>query len=337
MTLDYPALLEQWALPPPYTTRQLVGGLNNVVLAVLVGDGQRYVLRVAHGAAAFDQARATSAILHALGHLTLPFALPIPIATPTGDDSLRCLDDGHAAVAVLSPYLPGTLPPMDDIPVTTAAGVALATLDRALATITLDGGATPARPTYGAMVFQTPAVPDPYRMLTELPIPPEEHHSAAEILAMLATSIPALYATLPQQLIHGDFDESNCLVEANHIAAILDFEFCAPDLRALDLIPPLCWWPGQRYGTGTEWPILEAFVAGYASVLTPTPDEVAALPTLMALRDAASLVYRAARWRQGLAQPEQVVRSLRGLLRRAEWMSDHRQQFLEMLHRRFAS
>ncbi len=335
MALDYPALLAQWALPQPYATRHLVGGLNNVVLEVLAGNGQRYVLRIVHGADAFDRTRATNAILRGLGEITLPFALPSPLATPSGDDGLRCLDDGHAALAVLTPYLTGTLPPTDDLPITTAAGVALATLDRALATIALDGDTPPSRPTYGAMVFQTPAVPDPIRLLTELPIAPEERRAGVAMLTMLATSIPTLYATLPQQLIHGDFDESNCLVADRHIVAILDFEFCAPDLRALDLIPPLCWWAGQRYGTGAEWPILDAFVAGYASGLTLNPDEVAAMPTLMALRDATSFVYRAARWRQGLAKPEDVVRSLRGLLRRAEWMSAHRPQFLEMLQRNF--
>ena len=49
--------------------------------------------------------------------------------------------------------------------------------------------------------------------------------------AWLIERMPDLYATLPQQLAHEDFDPSNVLMEGARVTGVLDFEFCARDLR----------------------------------------------------------------------------------------------------------
>ena len=41
------------------------------------------------------------------------------------------------------------------------------------------------------------------------------------------------------------------------VTGVLDFEFCARDLRAMDLAVALTWWPVQHFGTGAEWPIMQ--------------------------------------------------------------------------------
>ena len=55
----------------------------------------------------------------------------------------------------------------------------------------------------------------------------------------LSDELPSLYAALPCQIVHSDFDPSNILMEAITVTAVLDFEFCTCDLRALDLVVAL--------------------------------------------------------------------------------------------------
>jgi len=100
-----------------------------------------------------------------------------------------------------------------------------------------------------------------------------------------------LYPLLPAQLIHADFDPSNVLVEGEQVSGVLDFEFAALAPRAMDFAIGLHGFSGPPRAEDTYWRLAEAFAIGYQQRSRLTAAEIAALPALMRLREATSLVH----------------------------------------------
>src|SRR5262249_47795620 len=102
--------------------------------------------------------------------------------------------------------------------------------------------------------------PDADTALRELPVDSAACLRLVQLLHHVEEHVPTLYTTLPQQIIHGDFDPSNVLMEGDRILGLLDFEFSGQDLRVADLLIPLTWWPlrllgSERMGSaGRTWP-----------------------------------------------------------------------------------
>jgi Ser/Thr protein kinase RdoA (MazF antagonist) len=207
----------------------------------------------------------------------------------------------------------------------------LAQLDQALAA--LPAIQTPEDfqpfPTFGELVCLDICVPDPLAAIEQLPI---EQDQAQQIRAMLVTvqeKVPDLYNRLPQQLIHGDYDHSNILVEDQQVTAVLDFEFAARDLRALDLCVALSWWPVNVMGTGKEWDVINTFATIYLSHFPLLEEELLAIPDLLRLRDATSLVHRIGRYLAGQETDTRIQDRVRHSLWREAWLSTHQGQLLE--------
>ncbi len=81
---------------------------------------------------------------------------------------------------------------------------------------------------------------------------------------------------------------------------MLDWEFSAPDLRALDLVVALHGWSAALRGSGLEWEPIDALGRGYVHHGALSVEEREALPALWRLRVAATLMHRIGRHRQGL-------------------------------------
>jgi hypothetical protein len=104
------------------------------------------------------------------------------------------------------------------------------------------------------------------------------------------------------------------------------------DLRVADLGPAVCWWPVGRFGTGREWPLLDALGRGYAAAVPLTAAEVEALPLLLRLRLRAlgSLLHRIGLWRRGLASEADVLARVEGTLMREEWLVANGSRLVEL-------
>jgi homoserine kinase type II len=157
-------------------------------------------------------------------------------------------------------------------------------------------------------------------VFADLPLPHEKRQRLIAGYAWLIERIADLYASLPQQLAHEDFDPGNVLVEERRVTGVLDFEFCARDLRVMDLAVALTWWPVRRFGTGEEWPIITAFVRGYARHSALTDSEITALPTLFRLRAYTSLIHRLGRYRQALSTEEEALDRAEAAIAREDWV-----------------
>jgi homoserine kinase type II len=320
----------EWSLPSPWRIYPLPGGTNNVVERVETATGS-YVLR-RYGNHA-DPARLAfeSEVLAGLARQGLPFALPLPRLTAGGAPYATLTGaDGATALVTLTPLIPGAPPPREDLGVARAAGEALARLDVALARLPVpDAGAGLSWRSSGDLARCHPLVPDPPAAIAELPLAPAERDRLRERYAWLRAALLPLYAALPQQLCHEDFDPGNVLVAEGRVTGVLDFEFCTRDLRAVELTVPLTWWPVAVYGTGAEWPVIAALAEGYARHVTLGADELAALPTLFLLRAMSSLIHRLGRHRQGLCPLEDVLVRARAALARCDWLAAHGPQLVE--------
>jgi Ser/Thr protein kinase RdoA (MazF antagonist) len=324
-------LTEAWALPAPERMSPLAHGTNNLMWRV-DGAAGSHVLRVYRNHDDLDRLRFEHTVLARVQALGLPFAVPAPLPTVTGEFSTRLATVHGEALATLTPLIPGEHPNRDDLAQAESAGEALALLDVALAGITPDDphdGLT-WRST-GDLTHCHPLVPDPVEALRSLPLPAEACQRLIVGYERLMAAIPAIYGRLPQQLVHEDFDPLNILVEGTRVAGVLDFEFCSRDVRVMDLTVTLQWWPVAHFGTGREWPILRAVAQGYTRHLNLSGEEVEALPVLLRFRGYTSLIHRLGRYRMGLSPQWAVVDRAEFALAREEWLATHGSRLVETI------
>lgn len=309
-------------------------GTNNDVQRVTTPRGD-FVLRLYHNTAhgITDRLRLEQALVAGLSAAHLPFAVPIPIPTTTGEMSAGITTPQGALLATLTLFLPGEPPDRENLDQAVAAGEALAQLDDALAKLRLpDPHAAITWRSTGNLTRCHPLVPDPPAAIAALPLPDADRQRLLARYHWLGERIPALYARLPRQVLHEDADPSNLLMQGTRVTGILDFEFSALDVRPMELTVALTWWPVARFGTGAEWPVLAALADGYARHLRLTPPEIEAITTLFEFRAYTSLIHRLGRHLAGLSPIEAVIERANAALERENWLEANGEHLAALLH-----
>lgn len=329
--MDLAPLQRAWPLPGPWRLAPLPHGTNNDVQRVTTPAGE-YVLRVYRNHGDIGRLRFEHAILTRLAGAGLPFAVPAPIPTQAGDlCALIPTPEGEALVSLTS-LVSGQHPARERLDQASAGGEALGRLDAALARIPVDDlDQSVSWRSYGDLDHCHPLVPDPRAAIQTLPVSATVRQRLTDGYDWLMAHIPALYASLPQQIVHEDYAPDNILMDGTRVTGVLDFEFCARDVRAMDLTVALSWWPVAQFGTGGEWPILAAVAQGYARHITLTAAEIGAIPTLFRLRAYTSLIHRLGRQRQGLSPMEAVVARAEAAIEREEWLGANGERLVEAL------
>ncbi len=323
------SVLDAWQVAKPRWLRPLAHGTNNRVWRVDTPDGA-YVLRVYGNHADPERLRFEHAVLIWLGAMGLPFAVPAPL--PVAADALytrETTEDGEILVT-LTRLIAGIPPVRNDLGQARAAGEALGLLDRALAQIGQEDATWGVSWRTSADLARChPLVPDPEEALATLPVDEETRGRLLWRYAWLRERMPGMYAELPQQLVHEDYDPSNVLMDGAIVRGMLDFEFCSRDLRVMDLCVALSWWPVERFGTGEEWPIVGALAKGYGQEAALTRAEVEALPALLSLRAYTSLIHRIGRYRQGISPLEAVTSRAYAAIERERWLRMNGEQLAQ--------
>jgi Ser/Thr protein kinase RdoA (MazF antagonist) len=302
--------------PWPITSRAVerIGeGVNNETYAVGAAEG-RFVLRIYRNATAIEEVQPEHELLGRLASIELPFEIPRLVIGRDGDTIAVVGTPAGPSLAALFRRIDGGPAPNDPHHVRVAAA-ALARLDVALATIDQSIGR--------AMVSPRdvhPLVDDPIVALEGLSLGPDLD-AARTALERVELEEHPIVASLPRQIIHGDFGLSNTLVRHGRVVGVVDFEGAGPDVRAMDLAT-LIYITVVRTPIERRWSVTEALCEGYRSVLALDPIEVGALPALVLRHAAISFAHWTGRWRQGLSPIDHSRERARRMVRVAEWLTE---------------
>jgi homoserine kinase type II len=317
-------LRQFWSIPEPLSFLPITQGVNNLTQVIETPVGS-YVLRAYRADRSLEQVRYELGVLKRFQGRILPFQVPIPIPTMTGE-LFAVLSE---TVVSLSPRLPGSPPPNDNLEQAYAAGEALAQLVKALAELQVEITSQIAPfPPSGDFAAWSGIPIIPANLLQDLPLAKEEREQLLRIVEETQALSPSLYQTLPRQIIHRDYDQSNILMEGNSVTGVLDFEFCGPDLRVLDLAYALSQWPSGLWNTGKEWAIIDAFGKGYLRQQDLSIAELEALPLVFRLRATTSLFFHLGRFAQGVETSEEILERIQETLTTETWLQIHAQELV---------
>lgn len=341
-----PNLLTAYRLKSPLTTFPLSNGSNNRVIGIRSGDlaqgYDEFVLKsitAPHHLAALQHEQR---LLHWLAMQSLPFNVPAPLPTRSGELILHDEADYH----ILMPRLPGEKPDWHDPKQIALVGRALGALHPVLARYL--HGTDDALFPLGALAQIHPLIPAPDELTTKQLKLQSTTETETQLkwwraeLATVRSFIDGPYQRVPRQLIHSDFSHSNTLYMKDEtgdvggwISAVLDFEFASPDARAMDLASGLYFC--MRIWENPE-PLInaEAFCRGYAQQQQLTAAEIAAIPWLMRLRNVASAIWWLGR-QLTAGTPVDMTERIRDLQHFVDWLEsptgDRFTQTLQLLVR----
>lgn len=240
------------------------------------------------------------AVLQKLGGRSLPFQVPVPILTPTGETLVQ-LEEGAGKFACLFQYIDGDSPAEEESGYFESFGEAAGTLSRVLAGVS-PGLAPVYRPYYELRRAYPLCTGEVIRELClNPPVPLTELGQELQLLYRAHENITASLAELeglPHQLVHGDLNASNLLVETKdhrQVAALLDFEFCTSDVRAMEPAVIL----SGLLGHTDEKTAVRDFCRGFSRRFRFTAAEIKAIPVLMLLRKVDVFLHFATRYLEG--------------------------------------
>jgi homoserine kinase type II len=321
-------LQEIWALPGPISLRSSSQGINNLTQIVATPAGN-YILRTYDTDRHLEHVGFELNVLRELGQRNLPFRIPAPVPTITGD--LFAIYSGW--LITLTPWLPGLPPQGNDLEQAQGAGRALAELVKALADVQIET-------TFEVVPFPLSGDFEAWGKIDSrsvnsiiggLPLTEEAQNQILSLIERIQAVTPSLYRSLPVQIIHRDYDQSNVLMDGNSVTGVLDFEFCGPDLRVLDLAYALSQWPSGWWNTGQEWNIINAFARGYLQGQRLASDELEMLPLVFRLRTTTSLFYRFGRYARDLETSERMRNHVQDALDFELWLDSYEERLLHQI------
>lgn len=310
-------LSKAWDLPTPWQIEPMMGSTNNHLALITADDNQKAVLcTFTHEQP--QQLAYIHEVLDALAHQSLPFSVPTPMRTRNGE-YWHMLDDGYRNwLMTLTPWFDGEHLDADEVTEAALAGTALAELLTALATVSTN---TTSPTSYAQLQRVHPYVIDPIAALRTAPLDTPTIQHIIEIVTAVQEQLTDLYATLPQQIIHGDYTPRNVLVLDQKINAVLDFEVCRYDIRAIDVAVALIAWGGFDEHHRTE--ATNAFLHAVQRDLNLSDAELNALPTLLRLVRIVRLLQALGRFQQGVERSVVVERAAAALLALDAWIIEH--------------
>ena len=109
------------------------------------------------------------------------------------------------------------------------------------------------------------------------------------------------------------------MVKNDKVTALLDFEFCAEDWRAMEVAICLSKFAGEQ----DPWKFFEAFMAGFGAEGTLNADEIKAIPSLIKLRVVSNFVYFVGRYISGEDTLDTCISKLKSYHKRVFWVNEN--------------
>ncbi|MBV8971534.1 MAG: phosphotransferase [Sphingomonadaceae bacterium] len=144
-----------------------------------------------------------------------------------------------------------------------------------------------------------------------------DHITNAETrrLAATALDLPSTYQTLPRQAVHGDLNPFNVIVAPDgNVAALIDFGDLHRGTRAADLAVAAAYHVSD--------PGAVALIATYAEAAQLVPEEVAAIPGLIAARLGMTLAITARRAAERPMDAAYLLRNAASAVAGLRWLAN---------------
>jgi Ser/Thr protein kinase RdoA (MazF antagonist) len=324
-----PPWLADYSLIPPLELCAMPRqGVNNQNVRVCTGAGD-FVWKTYTSHDDPDEIRYEHDLLAWLATSGLSFAVSAPLPGRDGE-TLRPFAGQWTA---LSPWRSGTqlnpaLPDQVEL-LGSAVGELLAAMRR------YPIMPRPGRHLFGALFRFPPPERDPFT-LTAASLGVASTPDTEDLLgwwreeaARLQKFVKGPYRSLPWQVCHNDVAPANLLVEAGRISAMLDFEFAAPAARALDAAMGLRM--TMRVWENPEpWEMIRRFCRGYTRWTPFTPAELLAMPELLRLRGAITVLWWLGRHNM-TDDPTIALERITYLRNATRWLGQHEGRFLDVL------
>jgi homoserine kinase type II len=310
-------ILDAWRLPRPRTVTPAKDGYQNATLFVRCAAGE-YVLKIYSNTGERAHRRFEHELLGRLALAELPFAVPRPVRGADGD-TLHVVDGQLAALFLL---IEGEALPKDGGAYVARAAAALARLDVTLGELERFDNRPPRFD--GDLRRVHPLVDDLDEAAAESGLDDARAETLRRILQRTSELATPLYASLPSQLIHGDFAFGNTLVKQGVIAGLVDFEHSGWDVRAMELAAALYRFPAHDDPLGES----DRFGRAYCAVLPLDLTELGALPALLLVRSGVFVAHWVGRRRAGLADIDDVRPRAGRALFTAEWVTDNGEELV---------
>ncbi|MFD0698289.1 phosphotransferase [Paenibacillus sp. GCM10027628] len=327
------SLPEHWFPDQTWSVRKGEGGMNNTTRFVEV-KGETYVLRIYETHRDLDKIHYEHAVLRTLSTHKLPYRLPVPIQLPSGRTVLE-VNSNQRKLAALFTFTVGCNPTWEHARQMQPFGEAVGRLSQVLASIQV--GLKPVYPPYYEIEHIhprcTPEVIDAF-----CSAPPEPFRALQSTLMYLRERFIAFYDEIPQlkklphQLVHGDINGSNMLVnEEGRISAILDFEFVTEDVRVMELAVCLSDLIDPALPEVELWRRCSAFYNGYKTFIDLQEEEFRLLPLLIELRRLDVFVHFLGRYLDGVDAQSVLVDIVHNTAEKVQWLHDNGAKLLHAL------
>jgi homoserine kinase type II len=325
------AHLSDYALVPPVEcARPADRGMNNGLVCVRTGAGEFYLRSYASLSYA-DPASISyeNELLAWLAGRRLSFTVPVPIPARDG----RLVVCGPSGPFALTRRIPGVRLDPERLDHVELLGAATGELQAALQGY--PAAHRPGRSLFNALLhFPLPGC-DPLTLTPrDLDLPNAAPFEGLckfwrEEAAHLQTYADGVYRSLPTQLCHNDVTHNNALVDNGCISAVLDFEFATVTPRALDLAQGLRL--TMRILDGPDpFAAARRFIGGYKRWVSLTDVEVQALPWLIRLRAALTVVW----WLAQLPASRHVLPDrIEMVCKTVAWVKRHGVQLVDVIGR----
>lgn len=323
------AISEQWSFLSKAAFEPTKQGSSHAIYFVRTSDN-RFVLKFYAATTETAQIYYEHSLLAFLQSTPLPFAIPVPIRTVSGETFVAVEVEGRFLNAALMPRLVGQLMSRRNLNQIQAAGFALAKLHDELAKFDSQGQLA-SLPFWGALERIHPQISNPLTVPRLLGLELKDQRRFGQLLHEAIESAPHLYTKLPIQTIHADYITPNILVDGDRIVGILDFEFATRDLRLLDYFSSLDEFASFPWKESQFEDIVMAFSAGYRACSSLTVAEMEAAIAVWKLQRVSSLVYWTGWLLEGKSNRQKIVDAVMETLRFETWLEFNQNRLLEVL------
>ncbi len=312
------------------------GGANNTTRYIEC-LGHKYVIRVYETHQELERVLVEHAILRQLNtYNRISFQVPQPIEANNGQTALR-FPDGSGRISAISKYIEGLNPSFNDHTSVYSFGQTAGLLMNTLCDIEINRS-TVYRPYY-EIAYTHPNCPPEYisrwcsqppALLQDLSL---QLQWISEQLSSFQNQVQWL-RQLPHQIIHGDLNASNVLMDTDRtINAVLDFEFATEDLRVMEVAVCLSELMVGEEDNSVMWDKLNIYMNGLKTNVQLNQHEIEALPTLVQLRRLDVFIHFLGRFLDGVDDVDVLRQHIVNASAKPDWIKTGGPKLVALLER----